>query len=92
MFRKRNALGRMYEAFTQSQSGAIDIIGLAQVLADGNDPPPGLLRELVQKEDFVREVEEILDGAEASEGELKERRSLLLQQRSAMDTDRREFR
>ena len=82
----------MYEAFTQSKGGAIDIFGLAQALAGGDDPPHDLFREFVQKEDFIREVQGILDGAEASEGELKERKALLLQRRSEMETDQREFR
>lgn len=74
----------MYEAFTQSQSESVDIFGLAESLASG-EPPPDLLQELVQKSDFIAELQEILDEAPAIEQDLSNRKEDLIQQR--METD-----
>lgn len=72
----------MYEAFTQSQSDTVDIFGLAESLASGAPPPSNLLQEFVQKSDFIRELEDLMDSAQAADQELAEKRALLVQQRT----------
>jgi len=83
--RYRSALGLMYEAFTQSQSDTVDIFDLAASLADGAEPPSKLLQEFVQKSEFINEMEQILEEAEAADQELAEKKESLILQR--MDED-----
>lgn len=89
--RYRSALGLMYEAFTQSQSDTVDIFDLAASLADGAEPPSKLLQEFVQKSEFIDEMEQILDAAEAADQELAERKASLISQRMEEDDQGKQY-
>lgn len=84
-------MGLMVEAFSHSRSQTMNIFELASSISAGEEPPEDLLQELVSRDDFLRELEELIGDADAMTQELQEKRKKILSERAELVTYSKEF-
>lgn len=63
---------RLESAFSGPQSIPVDIFGVAQALAGGEEPPEEFTQEFVSQTDFIREVEALLVDAKQGQEQMLE--------------------